>query len=98
MQIGNKNPGKMKLNMFLSMFTLILGKKHWKWVETMNWQFFQEEELLLFINHDINSKFSHFMKVLMNKILSQIFETELIVKKTLLAENQLELHFTLPKA
>ena len=93
LQNGNNNIEKIKLEQFLSMFTMILGRKHWNWAENMTWQFVQDEELLFFINHDINSNFSLFMKIILKIILNQIFKTQLINEKTILAENQLELHF-----
>ncbi len=98
LQDGNKNLENIKLGDFLSIFTMILGRKYWKWVENMTWQFIQDDELLLFINHDINSNFSLFMKILLKIILNQIFETQLIDEKTILAENQLELHFKIQSA
>ncbi|UYP46662.1 hypothetical protein NEF87_002947 [Candidatus Lokiarchaeum ossiferum] len=95
MQKIQKSGSDGGLEIFLSKFNLILSKKHLKWIESIKWQFLTTHELLLFINHDINTNFSLFMKVLFKHILHQVFSSEIMEDKSIMAENQLELHFKL---
>lgn len=81
------------LEIFLSKFNLILSKKHLKWIESIKWQVINTHELLLFVNHDVNTNFSLFMKVLFRNILHQVFDSEIMEDKSIMAENQVELHF-----
>ena len=85
---------KTGLLKFLDFFSQILSNKHWKWIDDMSPQFQENNQLILFITHDINRNFSYFLKILMENIVLHIFSAHVIEDSVILADNQLELHFT----
>lgn len=88
---------KVQFDVFIHKFSTVLSKKHWQWVEDITTQSLDNREVVMFITHAINAQFSHFIKIVLKTILSTLFNTEIIEEKSIMAENQVELHFLQPE-